>query len=128
MACLKIKICRMQGGKEWESKKRALGAFSPNLCFRNETTQSIPLRYLIGRIFRVQQHSLTIKILKLSFLKIASFFFILLKLCMINTYHGSNMTIKSRIEMYIAHSKFFVHAHDCLAFQVCLIVPVLLFQ
>lgn len=73
MACLKIKICRMHGGKEWECKKRALGDFSLNLCFRNQTDQSIALRYLIGRIFRVQQHSLAMKILKLSFLKIASF-------------------------------------------------------
>lgn len=43
MACLKLKISSMHGGKEWETKKRILGAFSPNSCFRNQTTQTIPL-------------------------------------------------------------------------------------
>lgn len=47
---------------------------------------------------------------------------------MLNTYHGSNMTLKSRIEIHVSHSKLFVYAYGYLAFQVCLIVPVLLFQ
>lgn len=64
----------MHGGKEWECKKRALGAFYPNMHFRNQATQTIPLRYLIGKTFTVQQHSLATKILKLCFLIIANLF------------------------------------------------------
>lgn len=45
-------------GRSEGVKKRALGACSPNLCFRNQTTQTIPLKYLIGRTFTVQQHYL----------------------------------------------------------------------
>lgn len=75
MAYLNLRSVVCMEGKSGRLKKEHWALFFPSSCFRNQTTQTIPLRYLIGRAFTVQQHSLKMKILKVCFLKVASLFF-----------------------------------------------------